>query len=136
MDDTNNASSKYPDLSESIIDKLLNNNSINGHYILYALKEAFIRKISLNLKDFCNSADIDYGYTQGFLLPLSAFRVYTYKTVQVGNDFEEIIETLHHRIIEKIDSCILKMLNEQRKEVFWESVSDTFEKVMEYLEKN
>jgi len=63
MNDTNKAFSKYPDLSESMIDKLLNNNSINGHFILYALKEAFIRKISLYLKDFCNSGDIDYSYT-------------------------------------------------------------------------
>jgi uncharacterized membrane protein YgaE (UPF0421/DUF939 family) len=136
MDDSNNVSSKYPDLAESIIDDLLNQSSINGLFILYALKEAFIKKVSLNWEDFCNSADTEYSYTQGFLLPLNAFRVYSYKTVQVGNDFEEIIETLHHRIIEKIDSCILKLLNEQKKEVFWEHVSDKFEKVMEYFEKN
>jgi hypothetical protein len=28
------------------------------------------------------------------------------------------------------------LLNEQKKEVFWEHVSDKFEKVMEYFEKN
>lgn len=136
MNDTNKAFSKYPDLSESMIDKLLNNNSINGHFILYALKEAFIRKISLNLKDFCNSGDIDYSYTQGFLLPLSCFRMYTYKTVKLGNDFGEMIETLHPRIIEKIDSFIFKMLNEQKEYPFWEHVSNSFEKVIEYFEKN
>ena len=135
MNDINKASFEYPDLSESIIDNLLGKNSINGLFILYSIKESFIRKVSLNLKDFSNSTDIEYDYINGFLLPLNIFGVFTYKTVQVDSNFEWIIETLNPWIIEKIDSRILQIIN-ANKESHMQFISDDFEKVKEYFEKN
>jgi len=135
MNDTNKSSSEYPDLSESIIYNLLGKNSINGLFILYSIKESFIRKVSLNLKDFSNSTDIEYDYINGFLLPLNIFGVFTYKTVQVDSNFEWIIETLNPLIIEKIDSRILQIIN-ANKESHMQFISDDFEKVKGYFEKN
>jgi hypothetical protein len=134
MNDTNKSSSEYPDLSESIIDNLLGKNSINGLFILYSIKESFIRKVSLNLKDFCNSTDIEYDYFNGFSLPLNIFGVFTYKTVQVNGNFEWIIETFNPWIIEKIDSHILQIIN-ANKESHMQFISDDFEKVKGYFEK-
>ena len=135
MNDTNKSSSEYPDLSESIIYNLLGKNSINGLFILYSIKESFIRKVSLNLKDFSNSTDIEYDYINGFLLPLNIFGVFTYKTVQVDSNFEWIIETLNPLIIEKIDSRILQIIN-ANKESHMQFISDDFEKVKGYFEKS
>lgn len=119
-------------ISNSVINLILNKSSIYGIIILYSVKMCYSKKISINLKKVSNIVNGNLEYFEGFLNPLIALNLLKITKVKDGSS-QIRVDYLDERIDNQIESslnAILKKFSTNEKHRF---VKEEIEKLNKYF---